>query len=56
MEIYYCKYDTHEKEIQCPYYEKGKQEKLGCYCKFMDTDHCHNLSRFERGKNENPRS
>ncbi len=42
----YCEYDTHEREILCPYYEKGQKEKLGCNCKFMEADHCYNVEHI----------
>ena len=40
-----CPYDTHKKELTCPYYEKGKEEHVGCWCKFMDNDLCFNVMR-----------
>lgn len=49
----YCKYDTHKKEILCPYYENGHKDKLGCKCKFMKADHCYNLEYIGRKEADN---
>jgi len=46
MKYLYCKYDTHEKEKTCTFYEEGKKEKLGCYCKFMEDDQCYCIERI----------
>jgi len=49
----YCPYDTHEKEIHCPYYEVGPRYKLKCDCKFMSVDRCYNLEYIDvAGKEE----
>ena len=45
MKTTYCPFDTHKKEITCPYYEKGKIDNYGCSCKFMKIDECFNIER-----------
>lgn len=36
-----CRFDTHEKELNCGYYEESRVSYLGCKCKFMFDDKCY---------------
>lgn len=51
---FYCPYDTPEEEVKCEFYEKGEIDNYGCFCRFMELDHCLNReSRMKAKKGEN---
>ena len=35
-----CPYDTHDKELNCQYYQESDEENYGCFCRFMTCDRC----------------
>lgn len=47
MKLSHCPYDDHDKEQTCEYYERGDEERLGCYCKYMLDDQCACYKRIQ---------